>query len=183
MKKYIQSAINHMVQGLAHWMAYRDEISNIQVIEADGVFVATDILRANLICDYVVEREITKKSLAIVGKQRIDLGIKSKTTKLYECLIEFKLADATNAGYNADVDKLSDIKRKAPDIDCLVVILYRKVCSCNEPKKLVNNKGLARREIIKIGNNNNPVKVRRVCNSFTSSKPPKSKKAICIEVL
>lgn len=183
MKKEIQSAINHMVQGLAHWMAYRDEISNIQIIEADAVFVAADILRANLICDFVVEREISKKSLAIVGRQRIDVGIKSRITNSYECLIEFKLADATNAGYTADVEKLSDIKKKAPNIDCLVVILYRKLCSCEEPKELVNSEGLAQRGVIKIGKNNNPVKVRRVCNSFTSSKPPKSKKAICLEVL
>lgn len=183
MKKEIQSAINHMVQGLAHWMAYRDEISNIQIIEADAVFVAADILRANLICDFVVEREISKKSLAIVGRQRIDVGIKSRITNSYECLIEFKLADATNAGYTADVEKLSDIKKKAPNIDCLVVILYRKLCSCEEPKELVNSEGLAQRGVIKIGKNNNPVKVRRVCNSFTSSKPPKSKKVICLEVL
>ena len=44
----MDSYIRHMVQGLTHWMAYRNEMSNIQLIEADAVFVATDILRANL---------------------------------------------------------------------------------------------------------------------------------------
>ena len=28
-----------MVQGLAHWMAYRDEMTNIQLIEADAVLI------------------------------------------------------------------------------------------------------------------------------------------------
>ncbi len=45
MKKDIQSAIYHMVQGLAHWMAYREEISIIKSIKADAIFVATDILQ------------------------------------------------------------------------------------------------------------------------------------------
>ena len=48
MKEEIKSPIRHMVQGLAHWMAYRNEMSSIQLIEADAVFVATDILRAHL---------------------------------------------------------------------------------------------------------------------------------------
>lgn len=43
MKNDIKSAINHMVAGVAHWMAYRDEISIIKPIEADVVFTAVDI--------------------------------------------------------------------------------------------------------------------------------------------
>lgn len=142
-----------MVQGLAHWMAYRNEMSNIQLIEADAVFVATDILRANLPDDYSVEREITKKSLPIVDKQRIDLGIKSKTDSSYNCLIEFKLADATNKGFEGDVDKLSRIKQQYNNIDCLVVILYRKPCSYSEPKEFIAKSGIASRKIIQVGKN------------------------------
>ena len=174
MKKDIQTAINHMVVGVAHWMAYRDEISIIKPIEADAIFVAADILQAKLSSDYILKREITKTSLPIV---------KSKITNKFECLIEFKLADATNEGYEGDVNKLKDIKQKDTNIDCLVVILYRKVCSCDKPKELVDSQGFARGGVVEIGNNKNHVRVRRVCNSFTSSKPPKSKKAICLEVL
>ena len=183
MKKDIQTAINHMVVGVAHWMAYRDEISIIKPIEADAIFVAADILQAKLSSDYILKREITKTSLPIVGKHRVDLAIKSKITNKFECLIEFKLADATNEGYEGDVNKLKDIKQKDTNIDCLVVILYRKVCSCDKPKELVDSQGFARGGVVEIGNNKNHVRVRRVCNSFTSSKPPKSKKAICLEVL
>lgn len=172
-----------MVAGVAHWMAFWDEISNIKPIEADVIFMAADILQAKLPSGYTIKREITKSSLSLVGKHRIDLAIISKNTNNYECLIEFKLADATNEGYEADVNKLKVIKQKDTNIDCLVVILYRKACPCDKPQKLVDSNGFARGGIVKIGKNNYPVKVRRVCNSFTSSKPPKSKKAICIEVL
>ena len=180
MKTILSSPIRHMVQGLAQWMAYRNEMSNIQLIEADAIFVAADMLRA-LLPGYIVEREITKTSLPIVNGQRIDLGI--RTNNSYECLIEFKLADATNAGYVSDVEKLSRIKQQDPSIDCLVVVLYRKSCGYNTPSNLVDDNGFARRGIIKIGSNKIPVKVRRVCNSFASSKPPKSQKTICLEVI
>ena len=183
MKKDIQSAIKNMVAGVAHWMAYRDEISIIKPIEADAIFTAADILQAKLPSGYTIKREITKTSLPIVGKHRIDLAIISQITNNYVCLIEFKLADATNGGYEGDVSKLKNIKQNNSNIDCLVVILYRKACPCDKPKELVNSEGFAQRGIVKIGKNKNSVKVRRVCNSFTSSKPPKSKKAICIEVL
>lgn len=184
MKKDIHSAVMHMVVGVAHWMAYRDEISIIKPIEADAILVAADILQAKLPSDYKIKREITKTSLSIVGKQRIDLALFSKITNNYECLIEFKLADATNGGYEGDVNKLRDIKQKASNnIDCLVVILYRNACPYDKPNKLVDSQGYARGGVVEIGKNRYPVRVRRVCNSFTSSKPPKSKKAICLEVL
>lgn len=173
-----------MVQGLAHWMAYRNEMSNIQLIEADAIFVATDLLRAHLSKEFIVERETTKKSLPIVQDQRIDLSIKSKSDGLYTCLIEFKLADATNEGYLGDVDKLSKIKenhQNATKIDGLVVILYRKPCAFTEPDCFVNEKGNARKkQKIEVGEGS--VKVRHVCTSFVSSTAPKSHKVICLEV-
>lgn len=182
MKEIITTPIRHMVQGLAHWMAYRYEISNIQLIEADAVFVATDILRANLPKDYKVEREVTKMTLPVIDGGRIDLGIKSENGS-YECLIEFKLADATNKGYEGDVDKLSKIKQLDNSIDCLVVILHREPCPYSEPKKFITMSGIARRKKIEIGSNKALVSVRCVCNSFSSSTNPNSIKAICIELI
>lgn len=183
MKEQLKSPIRQMVQGLAHWMAYRNSMSNVQLIEADAVFVATDILRANLPNDYYVEREVTKTSLPIVKNNRIDMGIKSRTEGSYKCLIEFKLADATNNGYEGDVNKLNQIKQQDENIDCLVVILYRKPCSYSEPKEFIAESGIASRKITKIGKNNVPVNVRCVCNSFPSSTNPKSIKTICIELI
>lgn len=183
MKDEIKSAINNMVAGVAHWMAYRDEISIIKPIEADAIFTAADILQSKLSSDYTIKREITKKSLSIVGKHRIDLAIISKNTNNCECLIEFKLADATNEGYEGDVKKLKEIKQENNSIDCLVVILYRNACPFDKPKELVDDCGYAKKSVVKIGKNQYRVRVRRVCNSFTSSRPPKSKKAICLEVL
>lgn len=183
MKSIIKNPLSHMLQGLAHWMAYRYEMSNIKVIEAVAVSEASDILRANLPKDYVVDTEITKTSLPIVGNKKIDLGNSSKTDGTFKCLIEFKLADATNAGYAGDVSKLKEIKQKDTSIDCLVVILYRKSCAFDSPQKLVDSNGKAKRSTIKVGKNGKPVKVRRACNSFTSIKNNSSKKTICLEVL
>lgn len=180
MKEVLRQPIGNMSQGLAHWMAFRSELSNIQVIESDVVLVASDMLRSSLPSGYIVEKEVTKKTLSsLKDKQRIDLGIKRDTK--YECLIEFKLADATNAGYQGDVLKLNKIKQKNQDIDCLVVILYRKSTSFLSPKNLVGKDGSATRKTIPIKGVN--CKVRRVCNSFTSKNNPRSKKTICIEVM
>ena len=183
MKANLKNPIGHMLQGLAHWMAYRNELSNIMIIEADAVSQAIELLQSNLPSYYVVKREITKTSLPIVGSQKIDLGIKNKQNGEFECLIEFKLADATNIGYVGDVNKLKQIKEQNPSIECLVVILYRKSCSFDSPKNLVNPDGWAKRNIINMGKKNVPVKVRRVCNSFASSKSKKSQKTICLEVI
>ena len=60
-----------------------------------------------------------------------------------------KLADATNEGYESDVEKLSQIKQQDKDIDCLVVILYRKPCSYSEPLNFINDDGLAKRGKLK----------------------------------
>lgn len=183
MKEQIKSPVRHMLQGLAHWMAYRYEMSNNQLIEADAVFVATDILRTILPNDYIVEREVSKKSLPIVNDYRIDLGIRSRVDGSFKCLIEFKLADATNKGYKRDAEKLSGIKKLNNSIDCLVVILYRKPCLYSEPKELVNKRGVASKKIVELGNNKVYIKVRCVCNSFSSSTNQKSIKTICIELI
>lgn len=184
MNKKIESPINHMVRGIAHWMAYRREISNIKIIESDAVSVAVDILRSLLPKDLSVEREITRASSSFsIGNQRIDLGIKDKINNNYLCLIEFKLADSTNGGYKKDVEKLNAIKQNYPNIDCLIVILYRKSVAFTEPQELVGQNGKANKKTIMVGNNQLPIRVRRVCNSFSSTTNTKSQKAICIEVL
>jgi hypothetical protein len=55
-------------------MAYRDVISIIKPIEADAIFTTAGILQSKLPSDYTINREITKTSLPIVGKHRIDLA-------------------------------------------------------------------------------------------------------------
>lgn len=183
MKKELENSIGHMVQGLAHWMAFRHEMSNIPIIEADAVLVATDILRAVLPGHYVVDREITHKMLSCIsGNKRVDVGIFSKEDKQYKCLIEFKLNDATNGGYKEDVNKLYAIKKTNNDIDCLVVILYRKSCDFNSPKEFLSSNGHATKRSIMLSNGQIQVVVRRVCNSFPSTTAIKSKKSICLEV-
>ena len=187
MKEEIKSPIRHMVQGLAHWMAYRAEMSSIQLIEADAVFVACDLVRAHLSNDdYCIEREITKKSFPIIkdGK-RIDVGVRRKSDNKYICLIEFKLADATNKGYEGDVEKLSQLKHSNSDceaIDCLVVILYRNPCVFTEPQVFLDNKGHAKSKGAMV-DEKFPVKVKHVCTSFVSSTAPKSHKVICLELI
>lgn len=186
MNKTIESSIKSMTQGLAYWMAYRSEISSTKIIEADAVLVATDMLRTLLPKHFSIEREITQiPSSPFIGRQRIDLAIKDKSSNQYQCLIEFKLADATNGGYKKDVKKLNIIKQSNPNIDCLIVILYRNLCVFSKPQELVGPDGKANRKTkeITIDNKHMPIRVRRVCNSFSSKTNTKSRKAICIEVL
>jgi hypothetical protein len=179
MEKYIFN----MLQALTFWVAYKRAVSRINVIEVDVVTEAINILQSNLPKDYKIIREVTRKSLPIVGNKKIDIGIKSITEEKYKCLIEFKLADATNKGYIGDVEKLKAIKNKEPDIKCFVVIVYRNMCEHNKPEYFVDKKGKAVRKNVGVGKKNIKVKVRRVCNSFTSKENNKSRKAICLEVL
>lgn len=180
MKKEIRRPIDHMLQGLAYWMAFSGEKNSPKIIEADVVSTAIELLNSLLPKDYRITREVTKNELNIlVGQQRIDLGIKYNGS--IKCLIEFKLADASNGGYKKDVKKLEKIKRKDEDIDCLVVILYRKSCKVDSPQELVDTKGKAIRR--KVNVMDVPVRVRRVCNSFSSKTNNNSKKTICLEVL
>lgn len=76
MKKEIKSPLSHMLQGLAHWMAFQKRNHHIKVIESDVVFSAVDMLRGFLPNDYSLEREVSNKELGIADNQsRIDLGI------------------------------------------------------------------------------------------------------------
>lgn len=182
MKKDIKSPLSHMLQGLAHWMAYQNERNHhIKVIESDVVFCAVDMLRGFLPNDYSLVREVSYRELGIANnRSRIDLGIKHNGS--YICLIEFKLADATNGGAKSDINKLSDVRAKlSEDIDYLVVILYRKLTDFCSPKGLVGNNGQATRKVVTI--DECKVKVRRVCNSFTSKESKKSMKTICLELI
>lgn len=180
MDSEIKDSISHMLQGIAHWMAYMGELSYVNVIESDVVFVAANMLQTLLPQDYSVDREVTKKTLSLIeGKKRIDLGIRNGNK--YKCLIEFKLADATNEGYVRDITKLQSIKAIDPSINCLVVIVYRKSCDTRKVSDFIGNNGYATRKTIVY--NGSRVKVRRVCNSFTSKSNDKSKKTICLELL
>lgn len=180
MKEEIRRPLDHMLQGLAYWMAFSGEKNSLKIVESDVVSTAIDLLNILLPKDYYVVREVTRCELNIlVGQQRVDLGIKHNGSIV--CLIEFKLADATNGGYKKDVVKLEKIKRKDENIDCLVVILYRKSCKVNSPKELVEEDGKAIRRKITV--KDIPVRVRRVCNSFSSKTNDNSKKTICLEII
>jgi len=184
MRKDLRNPIGRMLQALASWLSYKQEKSNILVNESDVVSEAISILQVWLPKEYRIQKEVTQKDLSIVpGKKKIDLGIYSKDEGRFHCLIEFKLADATNEGYKGDVRKLYSIKREAPNIDCLVVIVCRKSYSQEKPKQLVLENGKARRSTIHVGKSNLPVKVRRVCHSCTAFDSKNSKKTICLEVL
>lgn len=181
MLEEIKAPIDNMVQGLAFWIAYKGEISTIDLTEADIVSEAAHILSTRF-SNYYIKREVEYSLLdTSLPKQYADLGIYSREDKGCKCVIEFKLGDNTNGGYKRDIQKISDIKKARPDIDCLVVIAYRTSCTAKVPKELVTNQGRAKRGTIIYSKVS--VKVRRVCNAMRSIAANKMKKVVCLEIL
>ena len=181
MKQYLITPIERMLQGLVYWLAYRNVVCRNKVLEHVAVDEAFKILQAYLPSGYKVNPEYGYNNLdASFGKIRADLAIANNQGQC-ECLVEFKLSDNTNGGYKKDVDKLFPLKQKYPDVDCFVVVLYRKSCRLNEPKELVLSNGKARRKKWKL--NDAKVVVRRVYTALRSPYAKRMKRVICIELI
>ena len=170
-----------MLQGLVYWLAYRDVVSKNSVVEAVAVDKAFLILQMNIPSGYKIIREYPYKKIdSTFGNKHSDLAIVNSNNEC-ECLIEFKLADATNGGYTKDVDKLQPVKATFHDIDCFVVVLYRKSCYIDEPENLVMPNGKARKRVLVV--NNARITVRRVFTAIRSLIATKMKRVICIELV
>ncbi len=179
MKTFLRNPFERMLQGLAYWLAYKDETYKCAIIEADAVSEAIQILQSQLPSGYKVVREFPYGNISkSFGGKHADLAILN-ANKDCECMIEFKLADATNGGYSSDVKKMSSLKTSNPNIDCYVIILYRKSCKIDMPKKFVNSYGKAKRVVDNIPN----LTVRRVCNAVRSMTAKNMKKVICLELV
>lgn len=178
----IKNAIDKTLQGLAYWIAYKKELSNIDLIEADIVSEAAHFLSARL-SNYFVKKEVDYSTLnSSLPKQYADLGIYSRENGKCNCIIEFKLGNSTNGGYKHDVQKINNLKKLETDITCLVIIAYKDSCTIKVPKSLVTPDGKAKRGMVKNVKGVN-VKVRRVCNALASKKVTKMKKVVCLEVI
>lgn len=178
----VKTPIERMLKGLAYWMAYKNEISAIDLIEADIVSEAAHILSTQL-SQYYVHREVDYSSInKSLPKQYADLGIFSRSEHKCICVIEFKLGDNTNGGYKSDIQKISSLKRLENNIICMVVVAYRRSCSIKVPQAFLYKDGKARRGTISICSNTQ-IKVRRVCNALSSKNVTKMKKVICLEVI
>jgi hypothetical protein len=180
MWKDFSSQMNHMLQGVVYWMAYKNEVITFDLIEADIVNEAATILSARL-SDYYVKREVNYSKIdSSLKKQFADLGIFSRKDNSCKCIIEFKLGD--NGGYRDDVKKVNELKKKHNDIICLVVIAFRKNCSDKVLEQYVTDEGNAKRGVIK-SIPGTQVRVRRVCKAPASKDVRKMKKMVCLEVL
>ena len=181
MKTFLRNPFEHMLQGLAYWLAYKNTIYKCAIIEADAVMEACQILQGQLPHGYKVEREFSYSNVSSTYvNKRADLAILDDQNQCL-AIIEFKLADSTNGGYTKDVGKLSVIKSLYRNIDCYVVILYRKSCNIDVPGKLVRKDGKATRKDIRIGGDT--IRVRRVFNAISSKTAKKMKRVIWLEVL
>ena len=181
MKSFLITPIERMLQGLAYWLSYRDVVSRNEVVELVAVDKAFEIIQMHLPSGYKVVRELGYNSIDVsFGNIRADLAIVNSQNKC-ECLIEFKLSDNTAGGYKKDVNKLHPVKEKYPDIDCYVVILYRKSCQLGEPSELVMPNGKAQRKKQML--NNARITVRRVYTSLRSQTATRMKRVICIELV
>lgn len=181
MKKSLTTPIERMLQGLVYWLAYRDVVSKNKVVEAVAVDKAFQILQMNMPSGYKIIREYSYKKInPLLGNKHSDLAIVNANDEC-ECLIEFKLADATNGGYAKDVDKLLPVKNAFPGIDCFVVVLYRKSCCIDEPNYLVMPNGKAQKRVLEV--NKARIIVRRVYTALRSLIATRMKRVICIELV
>lgn len=184
MKKFFKPPFEHMLQGLAYWLAYKEEIAVCKITEGEVVSEAAQILKLHLPSDYKVEKEVLYRKVASCNK-RADLGILNSTGD-YECLIEFKLAKSTNGGFKVDVEKLDVIKKNNPDVECFVIIVYNNWCTQSVPRGMVNEKGQSSKRSIPISLKNKQsrnIRVRRICNAICSKNAKKMKKVVCLELV
>ena len=186
MQNRFKRPIENMVQVMAYWIAYSCEANAIKFTEAEAVGEMARILQNKLSFPAKIKREVSYKSICptIKGNQRADLAI--YCNNICQCLIEVKLSEDANGGYKSDIRKLSQVKLLAKEIDCYVILLYRKSCGIDAPKKLVSNDGKALRQTLDFQTNKNScnkIRVRRVANAITNKDAQKMKRVICIEVI
>ena len=181
MKPWLKSPFEHMLQGLVYWLTYKRETYKCQVIEADVVMEAVQILQAYLPHCFKLVREYPYRNISQgLGRKYADLAILNNNGDC-ECLMEFKLADSTNGSYTKDITKMSGVKAFQGNIDCYSIIVFRKSTPLNEPKNLVLHDGKARRVVFYEGSQK--YKVKRVCNAVSSHTATTMKKVICLELL
>ena len=182
MKKHLRSPLEHMLQGLAYWLAYKRETVKYLITEHEAVGEAIQILESQLASGYKIVKEFPycKVCSKYSVHQHADVAIINPQGEC-DCIIEFKIAGSTNGGYKADIKKMANVKKDCPDIDCYVVILYSQSCNIDVPKNLVDGNGKAIKKPIPM--NSTKIRVRRVCNAVCSKNAKKMKKTICIELL
>lgn len=184
MNQLLKKPIERMVQGLAHWVAYKWETSAVKFVEAEAVGEAANMLINRIPFSVVIKREVDYRIIcpSIKKNQRADLGLFFKNQ--CKCLLEFKLNENTNGGYEADIEKLMQVKALHPDIDCFVILIYRYSCSRAEPYFLCNGKA-SKSDIVNTTKKGlkYKIRVRKVGNAISSLSRDKMKKVVCIEIL
>ena len=182
MKKHLKSPLEHMLQGLAYWLAYKRETVKYLITEHEAVGEAIQILQSQLAPDYKIVKEFPYGKVCdkYSVHQHADVAVLNSQGGC-ECLIEFKIAGSTNGGYKSDIKKMVNVKKDCSDIDCYVVILYSQSCTAGVPRGLVDNNGKAIKNPDPI--DSTKIRVRRVCNAVSSKNATKMKKTVCIELL
>lgn len=181
MKAQLKKSIDRVVRGMAYWIAYKNETSAVKFTEAEAVGEMANMLRFTLPNSVKVDREVAYKSIcsSIKDSRRADLGVFIGDE--CQCVIEVKLSENTNGGFQRDIKKLDDLKANASDIDCYVILLYRNSCGINEPNSFVSEDGKALKKTMSVGQSK--IRVRRVSNALCSPTANKMKKVVCFEVL
>lgn len=119
-------AIEHMLQGIPFWMAYKMECyAGHPITEGVAVDAAVSILNAHIDHSiYAIKCECQYKEIAksVQKDLRADVAIFNRETNTCECVIEFKLSTNTN-GVLEDIKKLSALPES---ISRMVVLLFQK---------------------------------------------------------
>ena len=186
----LDSALKHMLQGLAFWMGYYKNVYN-KLYEHDCVHQAYTILRSILgNKEYVLEYEYaySKIDKSIKTQERADLVILQKNGQVRNpiCVMEFKMSAKTKGLVESDVEKLSHIKNDG--VARLVILMYyEEVPSLRD--RFTEERGLdfsapSKDVPLKYKDNNYYVHVHRVAKAMASSSMSRRSPymAICISV-
>ena len=125
-KDKLFTALEHMAQGLAYWMGYRQEYyASHRLKECVAVEEAVLLLKAHLDnSQYTVECEVpySKIDPLCTKAEFADIAISLKQGG-YQCVVEFKKSDQSIKAIENDFLKLNQIK--APNIKRLEIILFQ----------------------------------------------------------
>jgi len=179
-KNSLEVSIEIALQGLAHYISYRQMIYNWYPLN-EGALVAefVNLLYGKLDKSLKIRCEDKYDKL---GGRRMDVGILRKDTEDRVAIIEFKRIQAGKKLIFEDIEKLAEVKDKNIS-RFLVVVSEEKL-----PKEYVNENGEASNKIL-LQKNGFSAKVVRVLKSTSAFRwrnggetPPKANYCCLIEV-
>ncbi|MCL2207804.1 MAG: hypothetical protein FWB90_06905 [Fibromonadales bacterium] len=125
-QKHIETSVKAALQGLAHWMSYRQILCHDHHIN-EGALVAELVLllRAKLNNNFKIlnEKEYGKNDKKKMDIEIVKIDDKNKEKKTRIAIIEVKRFGAGRAGIDNDIKKITKAKKKNENKDVLCYLI------------------------------------------------------------